>query len=190
MDRLWTPWRYAYIGGPKPDGCVFCQMPSHSDSDALIVYRAQLCFVVLNRYPYNNGHLMVVPYRHAARLDALTPAERAELIELAALAESCLQDVYRPDGINAGLNLGSAAGAGIAAHLHFHILPRWTGDANFLSTIGETRILPEELPQTQRRLAAAFAATSLPSPSNSDPRPVHSPPSPTHRSDAPDPVDR
>jgi len=122
-----------------------------------VVLRAERNFVVLNRYPYSNGHLMVVPYEHAAELSSIEAATAAEMMELTRAAEVHLRKVYRPQGLNLGMNLGESAGAGIAGHIHMHVLPRWTGDANFMTTIGETRVLPEELPVTWRKLRDAFA---------------------------------
>ena len=131
---------------------------AHADEEALIVHRARHNFVVLNRYPYTSGHLMVVPYLHAAELAGIDEATASELMALTRAAERHLRAVYRPDGLNLGMNLGESAGAGIAGHIHMHVLPRWTGDANFLSTVGETRVLPEDLDITWKRLKAAFAA--------------------------------
>ncbi len=128
------------------------------DEDSLIVYRGELNFVVLNRFPYTSGHLMVVPYRHVAELALLNMAEANEMMALVRAAEGHLRKIYRPDGLNIGMNIGESAGAGIAAHIHMHMLPRWTGDANFMTTVGETRVLPEELPVTWQRVKAAFEA--------------------------------
>ena len=130
---------------------------AHQDEDRLIVHRGSLNFVVLNRFPYTSGHLMVVPYRHMAELSALNDAEADEMFALVRKAELHLRNIYRPDGLNIGMNIGESAGAGIASHIHMHMLPRWTGDANFMSTIAETRVLPEELPVTWQRLRDAFA---------------------------------
>jgi len=136
---------------------VFCDAHTRTDEDALIVWRGATCFVILNLYPYNNGHLMVVPYRHVASLNALTREERVELIELTRVAEAALTEGYAPHGVNVGINLGKAAGAGVADHLHAHLVPRWHGDTNFMSVVGETRVLPEELPVTAARLRPLFA---------------------------------
>ncbi|MEP7366859.1 MAG: HIT domain-containing protein [Acidobacteriota bacterium] len=158
MDHLWTPWRYQYITGPKPDaGCVFCTMPAEGkDEENLIVHRGDRNFVILNLFPYNAGHLMVVPYDHLATLEAAAPETATELFSLTRHCEALLRRVYRAQGINLGMNIGSCAGAGIAGHIHMHLVPRWPGDANFMSTIGETRVLPEELPVTWRRLREAW----------------------------------
>lgn len=141
----------------KVDGCVFCHAMEMSDSDALIVYRGKYSFLILNRYPYTNGHLMVVPHQHVDTLEALTPEVRAEMMEMQTRAIVVLRSVYNPDGFNLGGNIGSAAGAGIAEHVHLHILPRWSGDTNFMTAIGNTRILPESIEDTWQRISAAWA---------------------------------
>lgn len=130
---------------------------ANRDEPNLIVHRGRLNFAVLNRFPYTSGHLMVVPYRHVSELSALTDAEADEMFALVRAAEGHLRKIYRPDGLNLGMNLGESAGAGIAGHIHMHMLPRWTGDANFMTTVAETRVLPEDLPVTWQRLKAAFA---------------------------------
>lgn len=158
MDRLWAPWRLTYVTtaqAPAPD-CVFCDTTSGRDLD-LVVYRGQHCYVILNLYPYNNGHLMVVPNRHLSALAALSPEEQTELMVLTRLSEMALTEAYRPQGINVGINLGKAAGAGIENHLHIHVVPRWSGDTNFMTAVGQTRVLPEELPATVARLKPIFA---------------------------------
>ncbi len=129
----------------------------NNDEENLIVHRGQHNFVVLNRFPYTSGHLMVVPYKHESRLMDLEPLAATELMHFAQLSETHIRDVYRPDGLNIGMNIGSAAGAGIAGHLHLHVLPRWTGDSNFMTTVSETRVLPEDLAVTWQRLSRAFA---------------------------------
>ena len=187
MDRLWTPWRYAYVTGkdkgmpkrgvpealaawPGELGCVFCNMlaaveyavghgmgQTEADAATYILERGKTCFLVLNAFPYNSGHLMVVPYEHESSLAAL-PAETAtELMLLTRRAERVLRSVYRPGGLNLGLNLGESAGAGVADHLHLHAVPRWTGDTNFMSVLAETRILPEMLGESYTRLREALA---------------------------------
>ena len=160
MDYLWTPWRYRYVsGGANDDDCVFCAAAEgHDDSKSLIVLRSQKNFVILNRYPYTSGHVMVVPYAHQATLTASDPETLAEMMTLARRLEAVLADLYRPDGYNLGMNLGRAAGAGIAGHLHLHVLPRWIGDTNFMTTVGETRVQPEELATTYERLRGALTA--------------------------------
>jgi ATP adenylyltransferase len=158
METLWSPWRMKYITDSNhPDQCVFCSAPQMADGgENLIIHRGKLAFVILNRYPYTSGHLMVVPFVHQSSLERLDAATRAEMIELVTVATHVLDQVYKPEGYNIGINQGSAAGAGIAEHMHIHIVPRWTGDTNFMSTVGETRVLPEELEATQRKLAAAW----------------------------------
>jgi ATP adenylyltransferase len=158
MDYLWTPWRFQYLAaGVRPGGCIFCiAAQEHDDRGQLVVHRASHNYVILNRFPYTCGHLMVVPYQHAASLSEVDEETLAELMSLAKAAERHLRALYRPDGLNFGINLGASAGAGIAGHLHLHGLPRWTGDANFMTVLGETRVLPEELETTWERLSAAF----------------------------------
>ncbi|RXS97420.1 HIT family protein [Silvibacterium dinghuense] len=189
MDHLWTPWRYAYVtddrksgrkgvppeleAWPEDRGCVFCNLlaaadygiaqgmpPEEADRAALIVHRAEHNYVCLNRYPYSSGHLMVVPHQHGSSFAALNSATAQELTALAQQAERALTESYRPHGINMGLNLGQAAGAGVAEHLHLHALPRWVGDTNFMTAVAETRILPETLEVTWARLREAFVKTS------------------------------
>lgn len=160
LDHLWSPWRYRYlVDAPKIQGCIFCEMAAaNQDEERLIVCRRERNFVVLNRFPYTSGHLMVVPYQHTAELSSLDAATASEMMALTQTAERHLRTIYRPDGLNLGMNIGESAGAGIAGHIHMHVLPRWTGDANFMTTVGETRVLPEELSVTWRRLKEAFAA--------------------------------
>ena len=155
MDRLWTPWRYRYISRADPSGgCIFCiKAAEDNDAENYIVHRGRLNFVLLNLFPYTNGHLMIAPYQHVGTL-AETPEDvLAEMARLTQRAEINLRAAYQPHGFNLGMNVGESAGAGVAGHIHMHVLPRWTGDANFMSTIGETRILPEELPVTYEKLA-------------------------------------
>jgi ATP adenylyltransferase len=162
MDHLWTPWRYAYVtGAGQESGCIFCTAPKESDQQARIVHRGEHCYVILNTYPYTNGHVMVVPYAHLDELQKL-PAEAArEMMVLSQRMETVLRSLYRPDGINLGMNIGKAAGAGVAGHIHMHILPRWVADANFASVIGETRVLPEALDVTWERIRKEFAIGNL-----------------------------
>ena len=158
MEHLWSPWRLAYItGGASSGGCVFCNALVDPGADPLIVHRGATCFVILNLYPYNNGHLMVVPNRHLASLASATPEERSELIELTTRAEIALTEAYAPHGLNMGINLGKPAGAGVLDHVHLHVVPRWNGDTNFMTVVGQTRVLPEELPDTAARLRPIFA---------------------------------
>ena len=158
MDYLWSPWRYRYLtGAEKSEGCVFCRIASDDDDERnLIVFRGQFNFVVLNRFPYTSGHLMVVPYLHAPALSDADEVTCAEMMTLVRASEGHLRAAYRPDGLNLGMNIGQSAGAGIAGHIHMHVLPRWHGDANFMTTVAETRVLPEELELTWRRVRAAF----------------------------------
>ena len=159
MEALFTPWRAAYLtgAGESVEGCLFCVLAARSDDEALIVYRGTAVFAALNRYPYTNGHLMLAPFAHRASLSAMSAAERHELADLAAAAEEVLADAYHPHGFNEGLNIGRSAGAGVADHAHLHVVPRWDGDTNFLSVLGGTRTIPEELGATREKLAAAFA---------------------------------
>jgi ATP adenylyltransferase len=159
VDYLWTPWRYNYITAPDPpDGCVFCAAARNPDDRAsYIVHRARRNFIILNRFPYTNGHVMIVPFEHAASLDSVAQDTLVEMALLARDTERHLRAIYRPDGMNIGMNLGKSAGAGIQGHIHLHMLPRWTGDTNFMTVTGETRVLPEELGVTWERLREAFA---------------------------------
>ena len=158
MDYLWTPWRYAYVSGTeKTAGCVFCDAPKgNDDAKMFIVHRGQHCYVILNAYPYTPGHVMIVPYAHLDELQKLPSEGANEMMALSQQMESLLRELYHPDGTNLGMNIGKAAGAGIAGHIHMHVLPRWVADANFLSVIGETRILPETLDVTWKRMKAAM----------------------------------
>ena len=187
MDHLWTPWRYAYVTNedtregragvpaalaawPGDHHCVFCNLiaaadyavehgtpPEDADRAANIVLRGKTCYVCLNAYPYTSGHVMVVPYVHEGSLGALAPEVAQEMMALTQRSAAAQERAYSPDGFNVGLNVGKAAGAGVAGHLHMHVLPRWVGDTNFMTVTGETRVLPELLEQTWRRLREAFA---------------------------------
>jgi ATP adenylyltransferase len=157
FERLYTPHRMAYIKGEGKEGCPFCDIPARPDEDGLIVARGKDCYVVLNLYPYNSGHLMVVPYRHVAGYDELTEAETAELASLTQRALRAIRHASGAQGFNVGMNLGSVAGAGIAAHLHQHVVPRWGGDTNFMPVVGHTKVLPQLLPDTRELLARAWA---------------------------------
>jgi ATP adenylyltransferase len=153
MERLWTPWRLEYILSDKQPGCIFCAaLAQRDDRETFIVYRGARAFVMLNKYPYNNGHLMVVPYQHSADLNALGVETQAELMHLIARALEWLRAASRPEGFNIGMNLGKAGGAGVVEHLHFHIVPRWAGDTNFMTITGETRVIVELLDDTWTRL--------------------------------------
>ena len=160
MDYLWSPWRFNYVSQANTTGgCVFCEkaaaQPSH-DRENLLLYRARSNFVLLNLYPYTTGHSMVIPYAHVASLEEVEPATLAEMMELARRLEVALRDCYHPEGYNLGINQGKCAGAGVADHLHLHLLPRWTGDSSFMTTVGETRILPQDLLTTYDKLAPYF----------------------------------
>lgn len=154
MESWFTPWRYSYLVSPRQGGgCLFCEIRDAADDrENLVLHRGEECYIVLNRYPYNNGHLMIVPNRHGDFLGDLTESARAELQVLTTLCEEVLREAYRPEGLNVGINMGKSAGAGIAGHLHVHILPRWSGDTNFITIVGEARIIPEELSDTWARL--------------------------------------
>ena len=155
---LWAPWRMAYIGGPKAGGCIFCSAPGAADRKASLVLAVTAHVVVmLNRYPYSNGHLMVAPRQHTADLSALAPAAHAALSETLRRTVALLQEAFRPDGMNVGLNLGAAAGAGIADHLHWHLVPRWIGDTNFMPVIAEVHCIPEHLEAMWERLTPVLA---------------------------------
>ena len=159
MEILFSPWRSSYVTAAKEEGekCILCRIHDSKDDELnLVLSRSPLHFVLINRYPYNTGHIMVVANRHAPSLHGLTPEERSELIRIAARAEKILSDVYGAQGINMGINIGAAAGAGIQGHLHMHLLPRWTGDTNFMSVVGETRVIPEDLSRTYARLKPLF----------------------------------
>ena len=157
MDYLWTPWRYAFVtSAEKLEGCVFCDAPKRSDEDARIVFRGQHCFIILNAFPYTTGHVMIVPYQHLDQLQNLAAEASQEMMALCQKTEAVLRELYRPEGVNLGMNIGKAAGAGIAGHIHMHVLPRWLADANFMSVVGETRVLPEALDETFQRMHKAF----------------------------------
>jgi ATP adenylyltransferase len=160
MDYLWTPWRYRYIANAsKDDRCVFCDaLAAKDDAGTLIVLRGKKNFVILNRYPYTSGHVMVVPYAHIADFAAAEPETLAEMMSLAQRVQTALDRTYRPEGFNLGMNLGRAAGAGITGHLHLHVLARWSGDANFMTVVGETRVEPEELSTTYERMRKALTS--------------------------------
>ncbi|MBV9303423.1 MAG: HIT domain-containing protein [Acidobacteriaceae bacterium] len=163
MRHLWTPWRSAYIQAKTEMGrCVFCEAAEGTaDEKALLVYRGALCFVILNRFPYTSGHLMIAPYEHVSRLSQTDVSTTDEMMLLARYAEQILEDAYHPEGLNLGMNLGEAAGAGIEQHIHLHVLPRWKGDANFMSTVGGTRVIPESLEITYGKLQPRFAEIAL-----------------------------
>ncbi len=157
MDRIWAPWRIEYILGPKPDQCIFCIPEStEEDEERLILFRGKTCFVIMNQFPYNNGHLMVSPYSHVYSIIDLNASERHELIDLVKKSTGILQESFNPDGLNVGLNIGQAAGAGIEEHLHFHLVPRWIGDHSFMAVFSETMVIPEHLRSAYNRLRPYF----------------------------------
>jgi ATP adenylyltransferase len=160
MEHIWSPWRYKYISSAEAEiGCVFCKAQQiGADQDNFIVHRGQKNFVILNLYPYTSGHLMIVPFEHVAWLSETDLATTAEMMELAKRAQIAIQAEYNAEGFNVGMNLGRSAGAGVADHLHLHVVPRWTGDANFVSVVGETRVLPEDLRTTYEKLRERFDA--------------------------------
>lgn len=161
FERLWTPHRMAYVQADRPsreagDGCPFCAAPAKGDAEGLVVHRGRSCYVVLNLFPYNPGHLLICPYRHVAAYLDLTEEETAELTALTRTALQALTAASRPGGFNIGMNLGDVAGAGVSAHLHQHVVPRWGGDMNFLPVVGQTKALPALLEDTRLQLAAAW----------------------------------
>ena len=159
MKRLWAPWRLEYVTGvttDEPPACVFCAALDPAQPSEHLIHRGARAFVILNKYPYNNGHLMVVPIRHVARMADTAPEELTELIALTRLAEMALTEAYGAHGINVGMNLGRTAGAGVVGHLHVHVVPRWEGDTNFLSVVGETRVVPEAPAASVARLKPVF----------------------------------
>ncbi len=158
VNILWAPWRMEYIQNPdNPSGCIFCNKTKESDDQGnLIVFRDELTFVMMNRYPYNNGHLMIIPFRHTNELVSLSNDEKLELFDLLVLSQEALKQVMQPHGFNIGMNLERVAGAGIADHLHFHIVPRWEGDTNFMPIVGHTKVLSEGLEETWKKLNRVF----------------------------------
>lgn len=159
MDYLWSPWRYQYVTAARRGStCIFCEYARSSDDEEnLVVHRGQHNFILLNRFPYTSGHVMVAPYEHVDSLEAVSPETLEELILLTRECELHLRAIYRPSGLNLGMNLGESAGAGIAGHIHMHVLPRWPGDTSFITTVAETRVLPEDLNVTWQKLHEAFA---------------------------------
>ena len=158
MDYLWTPWRYAYVTtAEKISGCIFCDLLQlGDDKQARIVFRGKHCFIILNTYPYTSGHVMIVPYAHLDELRKLPVDAAHEMMDLSQRLEDVLRGLYSPSGVNLGMNIGQSAGAGVAGHIHMHVLPRWVADANFMSVVGETRVLPESLDITYERIKGAL----------------------------------
>lgn len=158
MDYVFSPWRYRYVSEARAeDACVLClKLAEANDAENFVLYRGRANAVILNLYPYTSGHLMVLPYAHVGSLEACEPAVRSEMMELTARAEGILRREYHPDGLNLGMNLGEASGAGIAGHIHMHVLPRWHGDTNFMTVVAETRVLPEDVARSYARLRPYF----------------------------------
>lgn len=158
MNHLWSPWRMTYIeNAKKEEGCVFCNAQAKQDNvENLIAFRGKFSYVILNRYPYTSGHLMVIPFVHVPNLESLDSETRAEMMELTSQCTTILKNIYKTESFNVGANIGEAAGAGVLGHVHIHIVPRWSGDTNFMSTVGETRVLPESLEETYKRVSQAF----------------------------------
>jgi len=158
MENLWAPWRMEYITGKREEGCIFCKKPNERDrlKENLVLHLGRLAFVILNRFPYHSGHLMVVPLRHTDQMESLTSEENAEICRLLQASATVLKEVCRAEGLNLGMNLGQCAGAGIREHLHYHLVPRWVGDTNFFPLIAQTRSMPELLAQTYERLRPSF----------------------------------
>lgn len=159
MDFLWSPWRLDYVtnvGSKQEDECVFCAAVKPNHLSPLLIFQTEAVFAILNKFPYNNGHLMIVPKRHIRAVTEATRHEQHELIELVSMAEMALTEAYRPNGINIGINMGRSAGAGVPGHLHIHLVPRWDGDTNFMSVVGSTRVVPEEPARSVERLRPVF----------------------------------
>ncbi len=155
MDRIWSPWRMQYIESAKVEGgaCILCEKPRESkDAENLILHRGRLCYIIMNLYPYNNGHLMVVPYKHVPDMTDLDDATLLEMMQFVRLSETLLRQVMRPDGFNIGANIGRVAGAGIADHVHMHVVPRWMGDTNFMPVLADVHVMPELLATTYAKL--------------------------------------
>lgn len=153
MERLWAPWRLEYITGEKPEGCIFCVFPSQDDDEKNhILYRGKHAYIIINAFPYSNGHLLIVPYRHLGDLTLLNDEENLEIMQLAQVCCKALKEIAGPDGFNVGVNQGSAAGAGIAEHVHMHVVPRWNGDTNFMTVLGDVKVIPEDLGTTYKKL--------------------------------------
>jgi ATP adenylyltransferase len=154
MDTIFAPWRMEYIKGEKPAGCVFCK--SSNRCDEYVIYEGKSCFVMINRYPYVSGHLMIIPVRHIGKIEDLTQKERIEIFALLDTTVRVLQEAMNPDGFNIGMNIGKAAGAGIEEHIHVHVIPRWEGDTNFMSVVNNVRVIPEDVQTTATKLVPLF----------------------------------
>jgi len=159
MERIWAPWRMKYILSNKVEGCIFCEkVAEEDDENNLILYRGGSCFLILNTFPYNCGHLMVVPYRHIGEVEKLEESESSELMSLTQLSVKTLRHILKPEGFNIGMNLGRVSGAGVEGHLHIHIVPRWNGDTNFMPLLADTKVLSESLRETYKKLVQGFKA--------------------------------
>ncbi len=157
MERLWAPWRLEFINQEKQPGCIFCEMlDTDDDRGQLVLYRGELAFLVLNKYPYNNGHLMAVPYRHMDTVESLTPEETVDMMGLVSLGIRALRITGKPEGFNIGINIGKIAGAGVLDHVHIHVVPRWGGDTNFMPVLADIRLIPQHLNETYDELRAAL----------------------------------
>ena len=154
MDKIYAPWRMDYIKGNKPSGCIFCKDSIRCDD--LILFEDETAFVMMNRYPYVNGHLMIIPYRHVSQIEDLLPEERGDMFALQTICIRVLKEAVKPDGFNIGMNLGKAAGAGVDDHIHIHIVPRWSGDTNFMSVVADVRVIPEDIHKTFEFLQPYF----------------------------------
>ena len=154
METIFAPWRMDYLKGEKPDGCVFCKCSIRCDD--YILFESKTAYVMMNRYPYVNGHLMIIPHKHTGKIEELTQEERKEIFNLLDTAVKALQEAMNPDGFNIGVNIGKAAGAGIEDHFHVHVIPRWEGDTNFMSTVSNVRVIPEDIAKTAANLAPLF----------------------------------
>jgi ATP adenylyltransferase len=159
MEAIYAPWRSAYIRGKKPGGCIFCKNSLREDD--FVLWEGKSAYVLMNRYPYSSGHLMVIPFRHLGKIHDLTAEEKVEIFDLVDLSLTALTEAMKPDGFNLGMNLGKVAGAGVDDHLHTHIVPRWSGDVNFMTATGETRVVSEDLAQTHHKLLPYFERASL-----------------------------
>ncbi len=159
MQHLWAPWRMSYVSGEQPEGCIFCTKPAAGDDEgSQILHRGDVVFIMLNAFPYNSGHMLIAPFRHLADPLEMTPQESSELLYGIRLAMTALREVLRPEGFNIGANIGRVAGAGYAGHVHVHVVPRWTGDTNFMAVAANTRVVPEALADSYRRLRRALLA--------------------------------
>lgn len=155
MDRMFAPWRMGYIKGEKPDGCVFCKCSIRCEDD-YVLYEGKSSFIMMNRYPYVNGHLMIIPMRHLANIEDLTSEEKEEIFSMIQTSVKVLKEAMKPQGFNIGMNLGKAAGAGIEEHIHVHVVPRWEGDTNFMTVVGNVRVIPEDVGTTAANLIPLF----------------------------------